>query len=197
MSGSLKSLIVTSPSPGDGKSHVAVNLALTLSDSYRRRVLLIDADLRRPTLHLLFGIPNTGGLSQALKETTGEHVATVQISDTLTLVPAGRPEPNPLSGLSSGRMKRLVADAASQFDWVIVDSPPVGVLADAHLVSETVDGAILVVRAGVTRFPDVEAAADTLGHERILGIVLNAVDPVEIRGKGYYNHYYGSERGKA
>ena len=59
---------MTSPSPGDGKSHVAVNLALTLSDSYRRRVLLIDADLRRPTLHLLFGIPNTGGLSQALKE---------------------------------------------------------------------------------------------------------------------------------
>ena len=91
-------------------------------------------------------------------------------------------------------MKRLVADAVSQFDWVIVDSPPVGVLADAHLVSEMVDGAILVVRAGVTRFPDVEAAADTLGHERILGIVLNAVDPVEIRGKGYYNYYYGSDR---
>ena len=110
----------------------------------------------------------------------------MQISDTLAVVPAGRPEPNPLSGLSSGRMKRLVADAASQFDWVIVDSPPVGVLADAHLVSETVDGAILVVRAGVTQFPDVAAAADTLGQERILGIVLNAVDPAEIRGKGYY-----------
>jgi Mrp family chromosome partitioning ATPase len=94
-------------------------------------------------------------------------------------------------------MKRLVADAASQFDWVIVDSPPVGVLADAHLVSESVDGAILVVRAGVTRFPDVEAAAGTLGQERILGIILNAVDPGEIRGKGYYNHYYGSERGKS
>ena len=193
----LKSVIVTSPSPGDGKSHVAVNLALTLSDSYRRRVLLIDADLRRPSLHLLFGVPNTKGLSQALKATTEEAVATVRISDTLTLLPAGRPEPNPLSGLSSGRMKQIVADAASQFDWVIVDSPPVGVLADAHLVSETVDAALLVVRAGATRFPDLEAAADTMGHDRILGLVLNAVEPIEIRGQGYYHHYYGSDAGKS
>jgi Mrp family chromosome partitioning ATPase len=115
----------------------------------------------------------------------------------LTLLPAGRPDSNPLGGLSSGRMKRIVADAAELFDWVIVDSPPVGVLADAHLVSETVDAALLVVRAGVTRFPDLAAAADTMGHERILGIVLNAVEPVEIRGEGYYRHYYGGERGKA
>ncbi len=87
-------------------------------------------------------------------------------------------------------MKRIVADAISRFDWVIVDSPPVGVLADARLVAETVDGAILVVRAGATRFPDLAAAADAMGHERILGIVLNAVDPTEIRGEGYYRHYY-------
>ena len=193
----LKSIIVTSPSPGDGKSHVAVNLALTLSDSYRRRVLLIDADLRRPSLHLLFRVPNTKGLSQALKSAADEKAAAVQISETLTLLPAGRPEPNPLSGLSSGRMKQIVADAASRFDWVIVDSPPVGVLADAHLVSETVDAALLVVRAGATRFPDLEAAADTMGHDRILGLVLNAVEPIEIRGQGYYHHYYGSEAGKS
>ena len=189
----LKSIIVTSPSPGDGKSYVAVNLALTLSESYRRRVLLIDADLRRPSLHLMFGSRNTSGLSEALQAKTDEKVAAVRISDTLTLLPAGRPEPNPLGGLSSGRMKRIVADAASAFDWVIVDSPPVGVLADAHLVSEMVDATILVVRAGVTRFPDLEAAADTLGHERILGIVLNAVDPADFRGQGYYYHYYYSK----
>ena len=192
----LKSVIVTSASPGDGKSHVAVNLALTLSDSYRRRVLLIDADMRRPSLHLVFRIRNTRGLSDALTAKSDEKPATVQISETLTLLPAGRPDSNPLGGLSSGRMKRIVADAAELFDWVIVDSPPVGVLADAHLVSETVDGALLVVRAGVTRFPDLAAAADTMGHERILGIVLNAVEPVEIRGEGYYRHYYGGERGK-
>jgi capsular exopolysaccharide synthesis family protein len=188
----LKSLIITSPSPGDGKSHVAVNLALTLSDSYRRRVLLIDADLRRPTLHQVFRVPNARGLSEALQAKTDEKVAAVQISETLTLLPAGRPEPNPLGGLSSGRMKRIVEDGAARFDWVIVDSPPVGVLADAHLVSETVDAAILVVRAGVTRLKDLEAAADTLGSERILGVVLNAVDHLEIRGEGYYSRYYES-----
>jgi protein-tyrosine kinase len=188
----LKSVIVTSASPGDGKSHVSVNLALTLSDSYRRRVLLIDADLRKPTLHKLFRVPNTRGLSEALNGQLDEKAAVVQTSETLTLLPAGRTEANPLGGLSSDRIKRLVSDAAARFDWVIVDSPPVGVLADARLVSETVDAALLVVRAGVTQFSDLQAAADAIGHDRILGLVLNAVDPAEIRGQHYYRHYYGS-----
>jgi len=193
----LKSVIMTSPSPGDGKSHVVVNLALTLSESYRRRVLLIDADLRRPSLHRMFRVSNTRGLSEALKAETDEHVAAVRISETLTLLPAGRSESSPLGGLSSGRMKRIVVDAVSRFDWVIVDSPPVGVLADARLVAEMVDAAILVVRAGVTRLPDLEAAADALGHERILGLVFNAVDPIDIRGGSDYSHYYGSELGRS
>jgi capsular exopolysaccharide synthesis family protein len=193
----IKSVIVTSASPGDGKSYVSVNLALTLANSYHRRVLLIDADLRRPSLHQSFRIRNAKGLSEALTAETDETLATVQVSGTLTMLPAGRPDSNPLGGLSSGRMKRIVADAAARFDWVIVDSPPVGVLADAHLVSEMVDAAILVVRAGVTLFPDLNAAAEVVGHDRILGIVLNAVDPADIRGHGYYNHYYGRETGKS
>ncbi len=192
----VKSLIVTSASPGDGKSYVSVNLALTLSSSYRRRVLLLDADLRRPSLHQLFRIRNSRGLSEALAATSDEKLSTVQISETLTLVPAGQPEADPLGGLSSGRMKRIVADATAQFDWVVVDSPPVGVLADAHLVAETVDASLLVVRAGATRFEDVEAAADSLGHDHILGIILNAVDPADIRGQGYYQHYYGHDSTK-
>jgi len=187
----LKSLLVTSPSPGDGKSHVATNLALTLSDSYHRRVLLIDADLRRPTLHQVFRLANASGLCEALRADTDEKVPTARVSENLTLLPAGRPEANPLAGLSSGRMARIVADAAAAFDWVIVDSPPVVVLADAHFVSETVDGAIVVVRAGVTRFPDLAAAVDTLGQDRVLGVVLNALDPAEMRSEGYYSYYYG------
>lgn len=190
----LRSVLVTSPAPGDGKSHVAVNLGLTLSESFNRSVLLIDADLRRPTLHVLFGVPNTAGLTEALEPAHNGKVATVEIGPSLTLLPAGRSETSPLGGLASDRLKRLVADACSRFDWVIVDSPPVGMLADAHLVSEAVDGALLVVRAGVTPYPDVEAAADTLGSDRILGVVLNAVDPEEVRGEGYYSHYYGGER---
>ncbi len=190
----LKSILVTSPAPGDGKSNVAVNLALTLSESYQRSVLLVDADLRRPMLHSVFGVENTPGLTEALSPDTHRSVATVEINDALTLLPAGRPEASPLGGLSSDRLKHLLADAAARFDWIIVDSPPVGMLADARLVSEAIDGALLVVRAGVTLFPDVEAAADTLGHERILGIVLNAVEPEEVRGESYYRHYYGGDR---
>ena len=193
----IRSLIVTSASPGDGKSYVSVNLALTLSDSYRRRVLLIDADLRRPSLHQLFRMRNSKGLGDALTAVTDEKLATMEFSETLTLLPAGRPDANPLSGLSSGRMKRIIDDAASRFDWVIVDSPPVGVLADAHLVAETVDAAILVVRAGATRYEDLEASAESLGRDRILGVVLNAVEPNEIRGQGYYNHYYGQESSRS
>jgi capsular exopolysaccharide synthesis family protein len=192
----LKSIIVTSASPGDGKTHVAVNLALTLSDSYRRRVLLIDADLRQPLLHWIFGVSNSQGLSEALKATTDEPVRPVAITDTLTLLPAGRPDPSPHGGLSSDRMQRILGEAASTFDWVIVDTPPVGVLADGRLVAETVDGAILVVRAGVTQLPDLEAAADTIGRERILGIVLNAVDRTEIRGEDFYRHYSGGRTGR-
>ncbi len=189
----LKSVMVTSASPGDGKSHVAVNLALTLGDSYARHVLLVDADLRRPSLHRVFGLANTCGLSEALKGNADEKTAEMNVGEGLVLLPAGRPEPSPLGGLSSDRMKRVVENAVSRFDWVIIDSPPVGLLADGRLVSETVDAVVLVVRAGVTRFPDVEAAADTIGHKRILGIVLNGVEPAEIRGETYYRRYYARD----
>lgn len=189
--GNLKSIVVTSGSPGDGKSHVAINLALTLSESYDRRVLLIDADLRRPMLQRLFRIPSGPGLSEALRGKPHLKLPLTRISEKLTLLAAGQPERDPLNILSSDRLKHLVADASTNFDWVIVDSPPVSVVAEGRLVSETVDGALLVVRAGVTPFPEVEAAADTIGRERILGIVLNGVEPSEFRGRHYYQHYYG------
>ena len=183
----LKSLVVTSAAPGDGKSHVAINLALTLSDSYRRRVLLIDADLRRPTLHQLFKVPGHPGLADALR-TQGDDVPEgVRINERLTLLPAGGPDPNPIGDLSSGRMPRLVASAVTSYDWVIVDAPPAGGLADARIIAETVDAALIVVRAGGTHFPELESCAQALGPERILGVVLNAVDPDEIRRKDYYN----------
>jgi protein-tyrosine kinase len=182
----LKSVIVTSASRRDGKSLVAINLALTLSESYRRRVLLVDADLRRPSLHKVFGAPHARGLSDALEAGADVPTPLVQITDTLTLLAAGEPQQDPLGGLSSARMHGIIADAVARFDWVIVDTPPVGVLADGRLVCEMVDGAILIVMAGVTRFPDLEAAIDTIGRERVLGIVLNGADPDEIRGEGDY-----------
>jgi len=181
----LKSVMVTSASPGEGKTWVAVNLALTLSDSYWRRVLLIDAHLRQPALHELFRVSNAGGLSEALRLSSTCALPVLQLTKTLALLPAGRSDRDPLELLSSGQMTRVMADATSRFDWVLVDSPPVGQLADARLASGTVDAAIFVIRAGVTRFPDVDAAVEAIGRERILGVVLNAAEPAEPWHGGY------------
>ena len=186
----LKSLVVTSPAPGDGKSHVAANLALTLSGSYRRRVLLVDADLRRPTLHGLFGVKQTPGLLATLRGSEDGVLPVVAVSETLSLLPAGDALANPIGDLSSGRMARLITMVSSRYDWVIVDTPPAAGLADARIVSETTDGVVLVVRAGVTQFPDLEAAAHAIGPDRVLGMVLNAAEPSEIRRADYYSHYY-------
>jgi len=98
-----KVLMVTSAMPGDGKSYTATNLALTLSESYRRQVLLIDADLRRPSLHEIFRVPNVSGLNEGLKASDDEPLSALKITETLTLLPAGRPEPDPMGGLSSPR----------------------------------------------------------------------------------------------
>src|SRR5205809_576306 len=96
-----KVLMITSASPGEGKTLTATNLALTLSESYRRNVLLIDADLRRPSIHQMFQLPNVLGLSDGLHSMTEEKLSLIQVSDTLTVLLAGRPDPDPISGLTS------------------------------------------------------------------------------------------------
>jgi capsular exopolysaccharide synthesis family protein len=191
----LKTVMVTSAAVGDGKSLVATNLALTLSKSYKRRVLLIDADLRRPSLYKVFRVPGMIGLNEGLNATSDEMLPLIRISETLALLPAGRPVTDPMAGLSSARMKRIVDEAAAEFDWVILDTPPVGALADAALLSAMVGGSILVVRAGVTPFAAVDAAVAALGRDKVLGILLNAADPSDIHARAYYHHYYGHDAG--
>lgn len=189
--GNLKIVMVTSATPGDGKTLSAINLALTLSESYARRVLLIDADLREPSIRNLWDVPEAGGLTEALKAPADEKLTVFPVSDKLTLLPAGRPDPNPMSGLTSARMQRILREAGERFDWVIVDAPPVGTLADANLLSAMVDGALLVIRAGTTKSTAVTKAIEALGRERILGVVLNSVEGVDERE---YRSYATSSR---
>lgn len=184
-------VMTASSLPGEGKSLTATNLALTLSESYNRRVLLIDADLRRPTVQRLFGLTTLHGLDECLKSETDIPMALTQLSERLFVVPAGRPDPDPLSGLTSERMKRIVQQARSAFDWVVIDTPPVTLLPDANLLAACVDGVLLVVRAGKTPFQLVKRTVDTLGHDRILGVVMNAVDYAHDRNAGGYYEYYG------
>jgi protein-tyrosine kinase len=171
----LKSVMVTSAEPDDGKTLTALNLALVLSESYRRRVLLVEGDLRRPAILAAAGLSAAEGLSESIRAGEDHKVPLVTFTETLTLLPAGSPDPDPLSGLTSTRMQRLLKDAAEQFDWVIVDTPPLGAAADASLLCPMVDGAILVIRAGRTECDSVQRAIETLGKDRILGVVLNGV----------------------
>jgi capsular exopolysaccharide synthesis family protein len=189
-----KVVMITSASPGEGKTLTAVNLALTLSQSYRRNVLLIDADLRRPNIHQHFQLPNVLGLSDGLKSDIEEKLALIQVSEYLTVLPAGRPDNDPMSGLTSDRMRRIIEQATARYDWVLVDTPPVGFLSDANLLVAMVDVAIFVVRAGKSPYRLIQRALDAVGRDRILGVVLNAVaENVDVAGYNYYG-YYGTPR---
>jgi protein-tyrosine kinase len=191
----IKVVMITSAIAGEGKTLTATNLALTLSESYKRDVLLADADLRRPSLHELFGIPNDSGLGEGLKAETERRLPIVKISPKLSLLTAGRPDPDPMSGLTSPRMRHIIEEATARFEWVVIDTPPVGLLPDANLLAEMVDGAILVIEAGQTPYALVQRAVDALGRESILGVVLNRVDSTHTLG-GYRYYAYYSKHGR-
>src|SRR5262249_33798164 len=123
----LKTVMITSAVPQEGKTLTVINVALTLSESYARRVLMIDADLRCPSLHRVLEIPNGRGLTEALHEPRFE-LPIVDISARLSVLTAGHPGPMPLAGLSSARMGEVIDECAARFDWVLVDTSPVGVL---------------------------------------------------------------------
>jgi capsular exopolysaccharide synthesis family protein len=191
----IKSVMITSAVSADGKTLTALNLALILSESYKRRVLLIDGDLRRPTITEATSLLGAEGLSEVIGAADERRVPLVQLTATLTLLPAGRPEPDPLSGITSTRMQQLLQEAVERFDWVIVDTPPVGVAADAGLLCPMVDGTILVVRAGQTPYRAIERALETVGRDRLLGVVLNGVqgqEQADYEGGYYYSEYSGS-----
>ena len=185
---SLKVLVITSTGPAEGKTLTSVNLALTLSESYRRRVLLVDADLRRPSIHEISQISDSPGLSEVLKASTDQKLTLLRLTEHLTLLPAGRPDPDPMSGLTSGRMQRIIAEARRTFDWVILDAPPVAPIADASLLAGLADATLFVVRAGVTQLAAVQKAIESIGRDRILGVVLNGAERSDATG---YARYYG------
>lgn len=192
-----KVLMISSAVPDEGKTLTAANIALTLSESFEFRVLLIDADLRRPSLDALFSTGRVQGLNEALTSVPPQQIPVIRVSKWLSLLPAGKPDPDPMSSLTSERMRRLLSEAASQYDWVIIDTPPVGILTDAKLLGSIVDGVLLVVRAGKTPSTLVQQAIDALGRNRILGVVLNRTETRHTFGaySAYgSDYYYGTKR---
>ncbi len=182
----IKVVMITSALVAEGKTLTASNVALTLSQSYQKQVLLIDADLRRPSMQEVFGIPGGPGWQRGSRRTLESAVPVHQVSPRLGILQAGRPTSDPIAALTSERMRRLIDEARKNFDWVILDTPPVALLTDASLVSSMTDGAVIVVRAGHTPYELVERAVAAIGRDRTLGVVLNQAEP---HSKEYYAKY--------
>ena len=156
-------VMVTSAVPGEGKTLTCTNLALTLSESYQRRVLLIDADLRRPSLHTIFGVDNSTGLSDGLTAAQERKMTVRQISDRLAVLPAGRPTSDPMAGLISDRMRRLLEEARAAYDWVIIDTPPVALLPDAHILTAMLVPDVKLFGVDARLRPDIDDVANNVG----------------------------------
>ena len=186
----IRALMVTSALPGEGKTLVASNLALVLSSSFGRRVLLVDGDLRRPCLHAVFDVRNSSNSDR--RESAGPAAGSaVRLSNTLSLIPAGEPQSDPMRALAAGPIQALLKSAVARHDWVILDTPPVGMLPDAPLLAEGVDRVLLVVRSGSTPYDAAQKAVELIGRERILGIVLNRGETSDVTPYGAdYSNYY-------
>ena len=192
----LKVILIASAVAGEGKTLTASNLALTLSESYQRSVLLIDADLRRPSLSTVFRIDRRSGLSEGLSSFEERRMPVLQLSKNLSVLVAGKASPDPMASLTSERMRRLITEARESFDWVIIDTPPIGLLPDANLLGSMADGSVLVVKADSTPYPMVTRAIASLGPDRVLGVVLNraTVSPHASRYGYSYDYNYGYPR---
>lgn len=186
----IQSIIITSAGPGAGKSITAANLAVVYAQQ-GMKTLLIDADLRKPTVHYTFRLGNLRGLSNVLiGEATFEEAIEHGSVDNLDILPCGPIPPNPAELLASNKMKQLLEYAKQTYDFIVIDTPPVLAVADAKILSQIVDGTIFVVRSGITEKEDVQKAYELLddGKAKILGAVLNDVDKKE----GAYYYYYGN-----
>ncbi len=193
-------LVVTSPCPGDGKTLVASNLALALAMS-DHRVMLVDADLRRPRIHEVFGEEREGGLTNLLVGDAGVATLVRRTSvPRLDLLTSGSLPPNPSELLDSRRFRELLAQLGDQYDWVILDSPPVLPVTDAVLLAVMASGVVLVTAADVTPLHAAKAAVERLtqARARVLGALLNRADldrRAYYYGRSYqsdYNRYYQS-----
>lgn len=192
MGSGLKTVMVTSAVPKEGKTLTVANLALTLSESYRRRVLLVDADLRRPSIHALFELRNERGLTDVLRVERMQPPVT-QVTSHLSVLTSGKTDQNPLAGLTSERMRLFIEESASRYDWVLLDAPPVGLLSDAQLLRRMSQAAVFVIRAGATPYSVIERAISELGRDCIIGTVLNGVEEQSIPATGYYGEYYSQD----
>ena len=188
----VRTLLVTSALPGDGKSTVAANLAIAMAQM-GLKTLVVDTDFRKPVLRKVFGIHQAEGLTEFLTDKIGLEKAVARTRvENLTLLPAGAIPPNPSELLGSRKMESLIERLKTEYDYVIFDSPPVLAVTDATLLGSKLDGTVLIVSAGRTDRMALKRTREILGRARanVLGVVMHMVKPISGRYAYYSNYYY-------
>ena len=201
----IKSLLISSAQPGEGKSTTTANLAIAFAQ-LRKRTLLIDADLRKPVMHNVFDMNRGPGLSEYLVGEIKDVNSIIHQTkvENLFIVTAGGLPPNPSELLGSDRMSSLVDQLEHEWDMVLFDSPPFVAVTDASMISNEIDAVVLVVKAGQTSRAAVDRALDTMKNVKgpLIGVILNGANPETLAGKysyyySYYNYYYHSDDKKS
>lgn len=186
----VQTIMITSASPGEGKTTTAINLAATYAQA-EQKVLLIDADLRKPTTHHTFLCTNRLGLTKLLTNQSSIKEVIIQtFVPNLDLLPSGTVPPNPAELLSSNKMRVLLEELKQQYDIIILDTPPVLAVTDSQIVASISDGVVMVADAGKVKITNAQKAKEKLEHvnAKILGVVINNV---KRSSQDDYYYYYG------
>ena len=192
----LHKLLITSSIVDEGKSVVAANLALTLARRAGEKVLLIEADLRRPTVSELFSTSQLRGISEWADGKLALEDSLYQIRDLpVWLLAAGQRMDEPLPLLESGRFVKMLESVSQSFDWVLMDATPMLPMADSTSISRLCDGVLVVVRDGYTRKKVLNKALDTIEKNKLLGVVFNQATSSSMNDS-YYGSYYSGKSGK-
>jgi capsular exopolysaccharide synthesis family protein len=188
----LKKILVTSALPKEGKSFTSANLAQVLARQHGRRVLLIDADLRNPRLHIMLGTTSAPGLTNYLLGGSDEFsIMQRGKMENLFFIPSGQELSNPAELVASGRLKLLLQRVESLFDWIIVDSPPAVPVSDSSVLAKACDGVLMVVRSNSTPVDMARRARQEFPDETLVGIVLNGTNPDILP---YTRYYYDQDQ---
>jgi protein-tyrosine kinase len=187
----MRAFVVTSSGVGEGKTLTALNLGWLLAQTDGVRALVIDSDLRRPCATDYFGIDANIGLSEVLGDQIRLEDAIVRLDPAgLYLLPGGQPRDDVAELLSGPKYTRVLNEARRMFDYIIIDAPPLGIFTDANVLMSRADGAMLVVRAGKTRYSAVDKLLEQIPRERLLGVVLNRAEEQPDTTNYYYQYRY-------
>jgi capsular exopolysaccharide synthesis family protein len=192
----IRTILISSALAGEGKTFVSANFALALTRQNGKKVLLVDADLRKPGLHDLFGTEAGPGLTEYLAG-SAELAEVIQggVVENLWVMPGGAPVSNAAELLGNQRIPSLMERLATVFDWIVVDSSPVLAVSDAVTISRACDAVLLVARAGITQYDSVQRAQHEFRESRVLGLVLNGVAKSAHGAYYYAGYHYGYGKG--